>query len=506
MFGRLRGHGVLRPEDVDQAMREVRVALLEADVELSVVKAFTARIRERAVGEEVLTSLTPAQTVIKIVDEELVHLLGGQAAGLRLEDTPATLVVVGLQGSGKTTALGKLAHLLVRQGRRPILVAGDLVRPAATEQLRILAERVGVPIVTAQPGEDATALAAHAPTKARELGRDTILVDTAGRMQMDEALMDEAVRVVGAARPVEVLLVVDAMTGQESVRVARGFQARLPLTGIVLTKLDGDARGGAALSLREAVGLPIKFVGTGERLEALEAFHPDRMASRILGMGDILTLIERTQETADAEAAQAVERRMRERGGMDLNDFLVSLRQVKRMGPLENVLGMLPGFGALKAGKDMKVDEGELRHVEAIVSSMTAEERGHPEILDGSRKRRIARGSGTQVQDVNRLLRQFEGVQKMMRDMGGLSRRLRQSGLGAGLPGPGGAGGMLPPGLGLPVPSGLPHGPGRPVLPGVLSGGGKGGKAGTGEPNPEGRKMGEPHHRAKHAKRRRKGR
>ena len=519
VFQRLRGHGVLRPEDVDQAMREVRVALLEADVELSVVKAFTTRLRERSVGEEVLTSLTPAQTVIKIVNEELIRLLGGESTGLRFGEAPSALVVVGLQGSGKTTVLAKLAYLLSKQGRRPLLVAGDLVRPAAAEQLRILAERVGVPILTAEVGETAPSLAMRARDRARQLGRDTVLVDTAGRMQVDEALMEEAREVVAAAGPSEVLLVVDAMTGQESVRVAKGFQAHMSLTGIVLTKLDGDARGGAALSLRETTGLPIKFVGTGERTEALEIFHSDRMASRILGMGDLISLIERTQETVDAEAAHAMERSIQEKGGMDLDDFLASLRQVKKLGPLENLLGMLPGMAGLKAARDLKADDGDLLHVEAIVSSMTKEERRRPEILDGSRKRRIARGSGTQVQDVNRLLRQFEGVQRMMRDVGGMSRRLRRSGLGTGLPGAGlavGRGTPMPPSLGggglPPIPTGiLPPGlgPAVPGLPGMGSvQGGRTALTEKGSGGTEGKTKGSgPARRAvKHGKRHRKGR
>jgi len=454
VFGRLRGHGVLRAEDVDQALREVRIALLEADVELGVVKAFVARVRERAVGEDVLASLTPAQTVIKIVHDELVRLLGGETAGLRYGDAPAAVVLVGLQGSGKTTAAGKLAHLMQRQGRHPLLVAADLVRPAAVEQLRLTGERVGVPVLMPVPGETAVAVARRAREEARRLGRDTFIVDTAGRLQIDDALMDEAAAVVGAVSAAEVLLVVDAMTGQESVRVARGFGGRVALTGIVLTKMDGDARGGAALSLREATGLPVKLVGTGERPDALEPFHPDRMASRILGMGDVLTLIERTQAVVDQDAARALQEKAM-KDGLDLEDFLGTLRQVRRMGPLDNLLGMLPGMGALKAARNVEVDEKDIGRLEAIVSSMTPEERRRPEILDASRRRRVARGSGTQVQDVNRLLRQFEGMQRMMREVGGLSRRMRR------------AGAALPPGM-PPLPGGLPGaGLNLPGLPGA---------------------------------------
>jgi signal recognition particle subunit SRP54 len=461
VFARLRGRGVLRPEDVDQALREVRVALLEADVELGVVKAFTARVRERAVGEEVLASLTPAQTVVKIVHEELVALLGGESVGLRYGEAPAGVVLVGLQGSGKTTAAGKLALHMLRQGRRPLLVAADLVRPAAVEQLRLVGERVGVPVLTPLPGETAPQVAARGREEARRTARDTVVVDTAGRLQLDTSLLDEAAAVVRACGAAEVLLVVDAMTGQESVRVARGFAERVPLTGVVLTKLDGDARGGAALSLRAATGLAVKFVGTGERPDALEAFHPDRIASRILGMGDVLTLIERTQAAVDP--GQARELGERALGGeMDLEDFLTALRQVKRMGPLEGLLAMLPGMGALKAAREAHVDERELARMEAIVSSMTPEERRHPDILDASRRRRVARGSGTQVQDVNRLLRQFEAMRRVAREMGGLGRRLRRAGLGGTALGPGmggaGAAGLGPPPI-LPPPP--PRGAGR---------------------------------------------
>ena len=463
VFGRLRGRGVLRPEDVDQALREVRIALLEADVALSVVKAFVARVRERAVGEEVLASLTPAQTVIKIVHEEMVALLGREAVGLRYGDGPSALVLVGLQGSGKTTAAAKLAHLTVRQGRRPLLVAADLVRPAAVEQLRLLGERVGVPVLLPQPGEQAPAVAARAREEARRTARDTLIVDTAGRLQVDDALMAEAAATARAAAAAEVLLVVDAMTGQEAVRVAEGFSAHLPLSGLVVTKMDGDARGGAILSLRERTGLPVKFVGTGERPDALEVFHPERVASRILGMGDVLTLIERSQAAVDPESAREMGAKALKEG-LDLEDFLTALRQVRKMGPLDSLMAMLPGMGALKAARGMEVDERDMGRLEAIVSSMTPYERRHPEVLDASRRRRVARGSGTQVQDVNRLLRQFEGMQRMVREVGGLSRRLRRSGIGgAGM----GAGAVAP--LGLPglggVPGALPGGAERAKHP-----------------------------------------
>ena len=454
VFARLRGHGVLRPEDVDQALREVRVALLEADVALEVVKSFVARVRERAVGEEVLASLTPAQTVIKIVHEEMVALLGERAVGLRFGDAPSALVLVGLQGSGKTTAAAKLARLVARQGRRPLLVAADLVRPAAVEQLRLLAQRIEVPVLVPAAGEDARAVAARARSEARLTARDTLIVDTAGRLALDEALLAEAAAVAAQVEAAECLLVLDAMTGQEAVRVAEAFAAHLALTGVILTKMDGDARGGAALSVRARTGLSVKFVGTGERVDALEVFHPERVASRILGMGDVLTLIERSQATVDAESARRMgEKALKE--GLDLEDFLTALRQVRSMGPLDSLLGMLPGMGALKAARGMAVDERDMGRLEAIVSSMTPHERRHPEILDASRRRRVARGSGTQVQDVNRLMRQFEGMQRMVREVGGMSRRMRRSGLG----GTGGTGSL----------AGLPPIPGLPTLPGLPS-------------------------------------
>ncbi len=455
VFGRLRGRGVLKAEDVDQALREVRIALLEADVALEVVKTFVARVRERAVGEEVLASLTPAQTVVKIVNEEMVGLLGEHAVGLRYGEAPSALVLVGLQGSGKTTAAAKLAQFAQRQGRSPLLVAADLMRPAAVDQLALLGEGIGVPVLRPRPGEGARDVAARGRDEARRAARDTLIVDTAGRLQIDEALMAEAAQVAQAVAAAETLLVVDAMTGQEAVRVAEGFAAHLPLTGLVLTKMDGDARGGAALSLRARTGLPVKFVGTGERVDALEVFHPERVASRILGMGDVLTLIERSQAAADAEGARQMSEKALKQG-LDFEDFLTALRQVRKMGPLDSLLGMLPGMGALKAARGMEVDERDMGRLEAIVSSMTPSERRHPEILDASRRRRVARGSGTQVQDVNRLLRQFEGMQRMVREVGGMSRRLRRSGLGAT-----GLGGQMP---------GLPGLAALPGLPGVRDG------------------------------------
>jgi len=423
-FRRLSGRGKLRPEDVDEALKEVRRALLEADVNFKVVKDLLERIRARAVGEEVLKSLTPAQQVIRIVRDELTALMGGQHAGINFASRPPTVILLcGLQGSGKTTTAAKLAFRLKQQGRRPHLVAGDLYRPAAVEQLRVLAKQAGVPCHEGQG--DPVEVAARGVAEAAAQGADVVLVDTAGRLQVDSELMDELRRTRERIRPHEVLLVLDAMTGQEALNVARAFQEQMELTGLILTKTDGDARGGAALSARAVTGQPIKFVGVGERLEQLEPFHPDRMASRILGMGDVLSLIERAEAAMDREEAQRLTERIRE-AQFTLEDFLEQLRQVRKMGPMEELLQMLPGFpGAAKGLKGLQVDERELKRVEAIIQSMTPEERRNPQIIDGSRRRRIAAGSGTQVQDVNRLLKQFEQTRALLRQMGQEGRRIR---------------------------------------------------------------------------------
>ncbi|HUV11215.1 MAG TPA: signal recognition particle protein [Acidimicrobiia bacterium] len=414
IFRRLRSRGKLTPTDVDEVAREIRLALLEADVNVKVVKAFVGRIKERATGAEVAQSLSPAQQVIKIVHEEMVATLGGATGKLHpASKPPAVIVLAGLQGSGKTTVAAKLARLLEHdQGKRVLLVAADLQRPAAVEQLRVLGERIDVPVFSA--ATDPVSVAREGVREAERLGRNTVIVDTAGRLQVDEDLMGELGDIHGAVQPHDTLLVVDAMTGQEAVAVAERFAETVPLTGIVLTKLDGDARGGAALSVKEATGLPILFAGVGEKVEEFEAFHPDRMASRILGMGDVLTLIEKAEAVFDQDEAANLQARMA-KGQFTLEDFLDQMRQMKKMGPLSGIVGMLPGMP--KELRQAEIDDGELGRVEAIICSMTREERGDPTVINGSRRLRIAQGSGTSTQQVNALLKQFKMVQQMMRSM-----------------------------------------------------------------------------------------
>lgn len=414
-FTKLRAKGRLSEADVDAALREVRLALLEADVNVGVVRALISRIRERAVGSEVSQSLTPGQQVIKIVHSELIATLGAEPVGLKKAPPPLTILMVGLQGSGKTTSAGKLAGILKREGRRPLLVAADLQRPAAIDQLETLGSRLGVPVYTERKSKPRR-LVRSAMKEAVRLGHDAVLIDTAGRLQIDGQLMDELAEMVKEVDPHETLLVVDAMTGQDAVNVARGFADRIPLTGVVLSKLDGDARGGAAISVREVTGVPIKFAGIGEGLEDLEAFHPDRMASRILGMGDVLTLIEKAEETFDAHEAEAAARKM-QKGTFNLDDFLSQFQMLKRMGPMKDILAMLPGAGSML--RDVEIDDRDLRRVEAIIRSMTPEERHNPKIIGGGRRRRIASGSGTSPQDVNRLLKQFADAQRLMKQMAG---------------------------------------------------------------------------------------
>ena len=421
IFRRLRSRGRLSEADVDEIAREIRLALLEADVNVRVVKAFIARLKERATGAALAQSLSPAQQVIKIVHEELARTLGGDGGKLATPSSPPAVVLrVGLQGSGKTTVAAKLARHLEAQGRQALLVAADLQRPAAVDQLRVLGERLHVPVSSSGP--DPVAVARAGVREAERLGRTAVIIDTAGRLQVDAALMDELQRVAAAVRPDDTLLTLDAMTGQEAVAVAAEFAARVPLTGVVLTKLDGDARGGAALSVKEVTGLPILFAGVGEQLDAFEAFHPDRMASRILGMGDVLTLIEKAEAVFDAEQVEAAEAKLRA-GRFTLEDFLEQMRQMRKMGPLQSVVGMLPGVP--KELRDAELDEGELARVEAIICSMTPRERLDPSIINGSRRHRIARGSGTSTQAVNALLKQFKMVQQLMRTMtrGGKGRR-----------------------------------------------------------------------------------
>ncbi|HJQ75847.1 MAG TPA: signal recognition particle protein [Acidimicrobiia bacterium] len=413
VFTSLRGKGRLSEKDIDAALREVRLALLEADVNVAVVKSFLARVKERAVGVDVSKSITPGQQVIKIVHEELVTTLGAETAGLARSSPPLVILMVGLQGSGKTTTAGKLAKQLKEKGRRPLLVAADLQRPAAIDQLETLGRRIDVPVLVDRKGKPAK-LAKAALKEAAGTGRDVVIVDTAGRLQIDEALMKELVAVRKAADPDEVLLVVDAMTGQDAVNVADGFQSQIGITGIVLSKLDGDARGGAAISVREVTGAPVKFAGVGEGLGDLEAFHPERMASRILGMGDVLTLIEKAETAFDQKEAEKAAARM-QKGEFTLEDFLAQFAAMKSMGPLQDILAMLPGSGSLL--RDVEVDDRDLKRVEAVIQSMTPEERQAPKIIGGSRKRRIASGSGTTPQDVNRVLKQFAEAQKMMKTL-----------------------------------------------------------------------------------------
>jgi signal recognition particle subunit SRP54 len=430
VFAKLRGHGRLSEEQVDSALREVRLALLEADVNFKVVKDFVARVRARAVGEEVTRSLTPAQQVIKIVHEELIVTLGERNVPLELAPRPPTIIMLaGLQGSGKTTTAAKLARHLISKGRKPMLVAGDLQRPAAVRQLQVLGEQAGVPVHAPADGSspaDPVAVAAGGRAEAERSGRDVVLIDTAGRLAIDAEMMAQAAAIAEATHPTEILLVVDAMTGQDAVQTAVAFKQGIDVTGVILSKLDGDARGGAALSVRSVTGVPIKFATTGEKLGDFEPFHPDRLAGRILGMGDVLTLIERAEELVDRKEAEQMERKLRE-ASFTLEDFLQQLQQVKRMGPLNQVLGMLPGMS--RDLKDIQVDDRDVARVEAIIRSMTPRERHNPKILNGSRRARIARGSGTTTQQVNSVIKQFDQARKMMKQLAGMNpKRLRNLG------------------------------------------------------------------------------
>lgn len=422
VFKRLGGRGRLSEGDVNEALREVRVALLEADVSLGAAKAFVARVKERAIGANVLESLTPAQTIVKIVYEELVALLGGAQARLAFADAPPSVILlVGLQGSGKTTQAGKLALRLKEQGRRSLLVAADVYRPAAIEQLHTLGKQIDTPVFDGGQGDPVT-IARDGVAHARRLGLSTVIVDTAGRLQIDAALMDELERMKAAVSPKEILLVADAMTGQEATNVAKGFHDRLGITGVILTKLDGDTRGGAALSIHTETGAPIKLVGTGEKLSALEPFYPDRLASRILGMGDVLTLIEKTQSLYSEDQAKKLEEKILKQS-FTLDDFLDQMRQVRKLGSMTDLVKMIPGLSN-RLPKDFEIPEKDLAKIEAIICSMTRRERRNPDTLNGSRRKRIALGSGTQVSDVNRLVKQFEQSRQMMKQFGGKKRRL----------------------------------------------------------------------------------
>ncbi|HEV2006240.1 MAG TPA: signal recognition particle protein [Candidatus Limnocylindrales bacterium] len=418
----LTGRGHVSEADVDVAMREIRLALLEADVQFRVVKDFVARVREQALGAEILASLTAGQQVVKIVHDELVALLSAGDQTFRLHGNPAVISLVGLQGSGKTTSAAKLARHVVRIGRRPLLVAADPYRPAAAEQLETLGKAIDIPVYKGPPGATVAEIVRSAVEAAHRLTRDTIILDTAGRLSIDEVLMAEIRDMDAAVHPVETLLVVDAMTGQEAVAVAQAFKAAVPVTGLILTKIDGDARGGAALSIAAMSGIGVKFLGTGEKTDALEVFHPDRLAGRILGMGDVLTLVERAQENVSVEDAAKLEAKLR-RAEFTLEDFLEQLQQVKKMGPIGQLVSMIPGMGSMANEAQAAVDRGDLTRTEAIVRSMTIRERREPSVLNGSRRRRIAAGSGTSLTEVNRLVKQFTEMQRMMKQLSGARGR-----------------------------------------------------------------------------------
>ena len=424
VFKQLRGKGKLTEADVKAAMREVKIALLEADVNFKIVKQFINKVTERAIGSDVLESLTPGQQVIKIVNEELIELMGSTQSKLTFANHPPTIyMMVGLQGAGKTTTSGKLAGLLRKQGKRPLLVACDVYRPAAIKQLQVVGKTSDIPVFEMGDKVSPVEISQKAIEYARENKNDVILIDTAGRLHINEELMDELKDIKDTVKPQEILLVVDAMTGQDAVTVAEGFDGQLGVDGIILTKLDGDARGGAALSVRSVTNKPIKYIGMGEKLEDLEPFYPDRMASRILGMGDVLSLIEKAQQSIDAKEAADMERKLRE-NDFTLEDFLSQMQNIKKMGPIKDLIGMIPGMGGqLNLDALDKVDaEKEMSHVEAIIQSMTKEERNNPSILNGPRKKRIANGSGRSIAEVNRLLKQFEEMKKMVKQMSSLTK------------------------------------------------------------------------------------
>ncbi|MCB5934005.1 signal recognition particle protein [Caldibacillus thermoamylovorans] len=426
---KIRGKGKVTEADVKEMMREVRLALLYADVNLKVVKDFIKKVSERAIGQEVMKSLTPGQQVIKVVKEELTELMGGEQSKIAVSPKPPTVIMmVGLQGAGKTTTTGKLANLLRKNyNRKPLLVAADIYRPAAINQLQTLGKQLTMPVFSLGDQVSPVEIAAKAIEHAKAEHHDYVLIDTAGRLHIDENLMDELKNIKEAVKPDEIFLVVDAMTGQDAVNVATSFNDQLGITGVILTKLDGDTRGGAALSIRAVTGKPIKFVGMGEKMDALEPFHPERMASRILGMGDVLSLIEKAQANVDEEKARELEKKMRS-ASLTLDDFLDQLSQVRNMGPLDDLIKMLPGANKIKGLNNLKIDEKQIAHVEAIIRSMTKEEKEHPEIINASRRKRIAKGSGRTVPEVNRLLKQFEEMKKMMKQMNNMTKKGKKKG------------------------------------------------------------------------------
>ncbi|MCQ6265767.1 signal recognition particle protein [Fictibacillus sp. WQ 8-8] len=427
---KIRGKGKVTEADVKEMMREVRLALLEADVNFRVVKDFIKRVTERSIGQEVLKSLTPGQQVVKVVHEELTALLGGEQSKIAVNNRPPTVIMmVGLQGAGKTTTTGKLAnHLRKKHNRNPLLVAADIYRPAAIQQIETLGKQLSLPVFSMGDKVSPVEITKQALAKAKEEHHDYVLIDTAGRLHIDEELMDELQKVKELANPNEIFLVVDAMTGQDAVNVAESFNEQLGLTGVVLTKLDGDTRGGAALSIKAVTDLPIKFVGMGEKMDALEPFHPDRMSSRILGMGDVLTLIEKAQTNVDEEKAKELQKKMRDMS-FTFDDFLDQMGQVRNLGPLDELLSMMPGANKMKGLKNVSIDEKQIGHVEAIIRSMTKLEREQPEIINASRRKRIAKGSGRTVQEVNRLIKQFDDMKKMMKQMSGMMKGKKKGGM-----------------------------------------------------------------------------
>lgn len=431
-LSKLRAKGKLTEDDVQTAMREVRLALLAADVNVKVVKQFVDKVRERAVGQEVQKSLTPGQQVVKIVYEELTDLMGGTEERIRMAAKPPTVVMLaGLQGAGKTTAAAKLALSFRKHQHRPLLVAADVYRPAAIQQLQVLGRQIDIPVFDLGTEVDPVEIARQGREEAIRQGADVLIIDTAGRLHVDDRLMDELSRIKAAVPPDEILLVVDAMTGQDAVHVAETFHQRLSITGVILTKMDGDTRGGAALTVRAVTGCPIKFVGLGEKIEPLEVFHPDRLASRILGMGDVLSLIEKAQENFDLEKAKEMEQKLRT-AQFTLDDFREQLRQVRNLGPLDQILKMLPGIGKFKGLENIQVDEKKFLHIDAIISSMTKEERANPSLMNASRRRRVALGSGLTVREVNQVLNQFEQIQQMMKRLAGGGKKMgRRSALNA---------------------------------------------------------------------------